>query len=265
MTLTIFNSYHKRLQFTYEIENNNCLHFFNGFVIKNNDGNISTSWFRKKSFSGRFLSYFLSHPLHKKIGIIENLVDSAILLSDKKIHQDNLKLAFTSLNSNGYPCQFINRHIRKRLNEINSKLKHHNNDLNITLNDSTNKNVSVVSIPYYGNLSEIVKRFLRKYNVKVVFRINSKLDRFIVLGKDPYEIGEQNNVVYKISCSCGKGYVGQTKRPLRIRIDEHFKNFNLDEKFHNVISKHRKKYEDIKKESDNSLSRITDILLLLII
>ena len=126
--------------------------------------------------------------------------------------------------------------------------------------------------------------------MKVVFRINSKLDKFIILGKDPYEIGEQNNVVNKISCHCGKCCVGQTKRPLRIRIDEHFKNFNLNEKFHNVISKHRKKYEDdqenqffiwnnvkilhketnifkrafsetvyIKKESENSLNKITDI------
>ena len=47
-----------------------------------------------------------------------------------------------------------------------------------------------------------------------------------------------------MSCNCGKCYVGRTKRPFRIRIDEHEKNFNLKEKFHNVISKHRKNYED---------------------
>ena len=110
-----------------------------------------------------------------------------------------MKLAFTFLNFNGYSSQFTNRHIKKRLNKITSKINHHNNNLKSTLNDSINKNVSVVTITYFGNSSEIVKRFLRKYNVKVVFRINSKLDRFIVLGKDPYEIGEQNNVVYKIS------------------------------------------------------------------
>ena len=77
---------------------------------------------------------------------------------------------------------------------------------------------------------------------------------------------------------------------MRIRLDEHLKNFNLNEKFHNVISKHRKKYEndqekhsflwnDVKilhkerdrykrgfsemvfiiKENDNSLNKITDI------
>ena len=83
--------------------------------------------------------------------------------------------------------------------------------------------------------------------MKVVFRINSKLDRFIALGKDPYEIGEQNNVVYKISCNCGKCYVGQTKRPLRIRIYENFKNFNPNEKFHNVISRHLKGMRMIKR------------------
>ena len=90
--------------------------------------------------------------------LLKNLVDSAILLSDKKIP----------------PRQFEIRHIKKRFNEINSKINHRNIDLKSKLNDSIDKNVSVVSIPYHGNLSEILKRFLRKYNVKVVSRINSK-------------------------------------------------------------------------------------------
>ena len=158
-------SYHKRLQFTYEIENNNCLHILNILVIKNKDNSISTNWFRKKTFSGRFLNYFSLHPLHKKISIIKNLVDSAILLSDKKFHQDNLKLAFTCLIINCYPSQFINKHITKRLIEIISKRNHYNNDLEILLNHSINTNVPVVSIPYYDNLSEIVERFLQKYDV----------------------------------------------------------------------------------------------------
>ena len=38
----------------------------------------------------------------------------------------------------------------------------------------------------------------------------------------------------------------KTKCLLRIRIDEHFKNFNLNEKFYHVASKHRKKYFLIK-------------------
>ena len=40
--------------------------------------------------------------------------------------------------------------------------------------------------------------------------------------------------------SCDKTYVGQTKRLLNIRRDEHKNNFNLkNKKYHNVITKHR--------------------------
>ena len=64
--LTMFNSYHKRLQFTYELENNNCLNFLNILVIKNSDNSISTNWFRKETFSARFLNYFSLHPYYMK-------------------------------------------------------------------------------------------------------------------------------------------------------------------------------------------------------
>ena len=61
-------------------------------VIKNSDNSISTNWFRKETFSGRFLNYFSLHPLHQKIGIIKNLVYSAILLSDNKFLHDKLNI-----------------------------------------------------------------------------------------------------------------------------------------------------------------------------
>ena len=41
--LTMLNSYHKRLKFTYELENNNCLNFLNILGIKNSNSSISTN------------------------------------------------------------------------------------------------------------------------------------------------------------------------------------------------------------------------------
>ena len=46
---------------------------------------------------------------------------------------------------------------------------------------------------------------------------------------------------------------------MRIRLDEHFKNVNLNEKFHNVISKHRKKYEN---NQDNHSFLWNDVIIL---
>ena len=50
----------------------------------------------------------------------------------------------------------------------------------------------------------------------------------------------KKNVIYRFSCTCGKCYIGQTKHPLRIRRKGYIDNFKLNEKYHNVISKHSK-------------------------
>ena len=81
-------------------------------VIKNSDNSISTNWIRKKTFSGRFLNYFSLYPLHQKIGIIKNLVDSAILLNDNKFHSANLNIVSKLLSLNSFPIQFIDKHIK---------------------------------------------------------------------------------------------------------------------------------------------------------
>ena len=58
-------------------------------MIKSEDGTIETNWHRKNMFSGRYLNYFSNIPLQQKIAIIKNLVDTAILLSQEKFHEEN--------------------------------------------------------------------------------------------------------------------------------------------------------------------------------
>ena len=121
--LTRFNNYHDRLQFTYEIENeHNSINFFNLSIIKNEDNSIKTNWFRKNTYSGRFLNYFSNHPLQHKIGIIKNLVDSAILFADKSFHNENLDIIKNYLELNNYLKNIIIKHINKRIIESNKRI-----------------------------------------------------------------------------------------------------------------------------------------------
>ena len=57
-----FNSYHSRLKFTYELETDNALSLLNLLLLKNQDGTIETNWYRKNTYSGRFLNYLSNHP-----------------------------------------------------------------------------------------------------------------------------------------------------------------------------------------------------------
>jgi len=55
--LEAFNNYHQRIKFTMERENNRCLSFLDLLlIVKNNT--IIIDWFHKKSFLGRFLSFY---------------------------------------------------------------------------------------------------------------------------------------------------------------------------------------------------------------
>jgi len=61
-----FNSFHHRLKFTIEMEDNgNHLNFLDLTIIKKNNSLIF-NWFRKPTFSGRFLNFYSHHPFNQK-------------------------------------------------------------------------------------------------------------------------------------------------------------------------------------------------------
>lgn len=113
-TLTIFNSFHPRLQFTIETEVSGTLNFLDLTLILNNN-HIHFDWFHKSTFSGRYLNFFSQHPMCQKRGTIIGLVDRAISLSHPIYHKKNLELCINVLLMNCYPLDFIFETIQSRL------------------------------------------------------------------------------------------------------------------------------------------------------
>lgn len=97
-----FNDYHSRLSFTHETELNNSLNFLNTTVYKDNN-KLITNWYRKSTFSGRYINYFSNHPMKYKINTIINLVDHAILLSDRRFHDSNVSIVKNILKNKLFP------------------------------------------------------------------------------------------------------------------------------------------------------------------
>ena len=214
----------------------------NKIQIRNHDNSTITDWYRKDKDYGRFLNLFSKHPTHQKIGVIKNLVDQAILLSDKSFYQNNLKTVFDLLFLNNFPSEIIKKHINNRIHEIHMKK---NNLISKVIDDNSQLlQKPIITFPYYGNISEKIKTFINKLGVRTVFRSGTKLSKFIKVGKDPLDKMDKKNVACKINCKCRKCYIGLTKHPLRIRRKQHFDNIKLNEKHNNVISKHLKENED---------------------
>ena len=216
---SIFNDYDHHLQFTTEIEKDNKLSFLETLLIKNNKNHIITNWYRKPTYTGCYINYFSHHPLNQKIGIIYMLVDRAIKLAHKNFHNENLDFVKNILVKNDYPTKIIEKYIKKRISIIN----------NCDKKSCDIDNRFTIVLPYSKNLYFPIYNTLKPYNIQLVSSIKNKL-QFVKLGKDAIKKEDTQNVVYEISClDCNSKYIGQTKRKLKIRVNEHKRDIKSDD------------------------------------
>ena len=91
---------------------------------------------------------------------------------------------------------------------------------------------------YVSGLSEDVRRVCRKFDIRTVFSIISTLRQQLTRVKDVDPPLRKAGVVYKVPCSCGKQYIGETKRALRTRKKEHQSATRRGETEKSTIAKH---------------------------
>jgi len=242
LVLMNFNNYHPRLKFTSELECDNLLNFLNTSVIRTVKGKLITNWYRKPTFSGRYINFYSRHSYLHKLNTIKTLVDQAILLSDKQFHVGNLATVETIIMNNGYPSKIVSEEINRRYKVlIKNSLTQNTNDNNT--NDNNSVMTSTLTLPYVCKLSDDIKRILKNM-VEIRYTIPNKLDTIIRRGKDRMIAGRVTEVVYKIDCkNCEKVYIGQTKRHLSTRINEHKNNINNTAGNFSVVSQHRIEFD----------------------
>jgi len=142
-------------------------------------------------------------------------------LAQPRFHSKNLNFIINTFISNDYPIDFI-------FNTINSRLKSLINKKTRIISkkiDNTVEKIHWFTVPYFPNISEKCKCFIKSPNVKLSFYSLNKLENIIRAQKDHLDNYTRKNVVYKIVCKdCDATYVGQTKRKLITRVNEHRPN-----------------------------------------
>lgn len=157
LILNVFNSFHRRLKSTYEIENNNFIPFLDVLVIHQNN-NIKINWYRKPTWSGRFLNFQSFNPVAQKKAIVKNLVDRAIDVSDKEFHETNLQLIRNVLMFIDYQQWFFEKIITDRYNTT------HNNHNKYSY--ATNFNfINKLVLPFSPELNTQIESQLKSYNI----------------------------------------------------------------------------------------------------
>ena len=225
------NSYHRNLKFTKEIENNGKIAFLDTLLIREVNGSISTNWYHKPTWSGRYLNFESWLPISYKRNTISLLSEKILNLSDKKFHDENFKLLTKTLLENNYP--------KKMIKEIIFKTKSKKNFKSTISKEPAEKRYG--SIPYVKDLFEKIKPMFKQYNIQLVGRANKPLEKQIFSKlKDKTEKEKQSNIIYNIKCDCKKNYVGQTTQYLLTRFKQHERDGNPEKTLSNksALSQH---------------------------
>ena len=82
---------------------------------------------------------------------------------------------------------------------------------------------AILDFSYVKGLPEGIQKICNPYDNWTVFTSGSTLQRYLFWVKTPTEFSMIKNCVYSIPCSCGKIYKGETGRPLKVRLEEHWK------------------------------------------
>jgi len=206
-------------------------------TIINTDGKLIFDWYHKSTYSGRLLNFHSKHPLSQKRGIITSSTDKILLLSNPEFHQKNFLFLINNLLMNDYPLDIIFDSIRKRLSV---KFRHLNHE---TIHATDTKDNYFV-IPYMDHTAgKFIQLFKNIPTFKLAFFGINRLNKFIKVHKDPLPLLSCSNVVYKINClHCDSSYVGQTRRLLKHRIEEHKNHIRRNITQPSVITEHRLKY-----------------------
>ena len=199
-----------RIQFTLEFEVNKQLPFLD-CILDRSQPSLNLAVYRKPTHSHRYLHWQSHQPASQKITAILSLGRRAYTVSS---NYENLHKEIRCIKDDFRSCGFPMNVVIENVENVVSVRK-----------QTQPSPVSTVCLPYVRNLSENISRFLKKFNIRTVFKKVNSIGNFINRNAPKYD---PKSVVYEIGCqNCDKTYVGKTSRFLPHRLKEHIADCRL--------------------------------------
>jgi predicted GIY-YIG superfamily endonuclease len=248
------NNISKDIKFTMEREENGTIPFLDILINRKEDGKLGHSVYRKKTHTENYLHASSHHHPNQKLGILNTLSIRAIRISDKEHLEQEKNHLHKVFKNIGYKEKEIENAIKKAL----EKEKENNKP-----QQRNNQTPSLTAyLPYIQGVTDKIAKILNKKEIKTSFRPLNTIKQKMRSVKDKLD---QHNFkgVYRIECSCGKCYIGETGRSFNTRIKEHSADIKNERTRtsalaeHSLTTKHHIRLEDTKilAKEDHLLKR----------
>ena len=220
------NEYHPSIKFTFEEEQNGKLPFLDVMVIRNSEDTIELDIYRKPTNTERFITQNSMHPEQHKMAAFNSMIHRLVTLPlNEERYKKEQDYIFQLATKNGFSKEIIRNLLRKKaMRAQNRRLT--------TLFDRREENMkSSIVVTFHPRVNSRLQNALRSLGINLINKTQTKLKDLLGNPKDKQRKLEKSGI-YQIICeSCEKIYVGQTRRSVKTRFDEH-------------ISKYRRRHYD---------------------
>ena len=207
-----------------EKEVNNSINFLDVKITRNSDNSISTSTYRKPTFTGVMLNWNSLTSIKYKKGLISCLLDrSNKICSSHAQKVEEMEDLRNLLIDNNYPPHIVDNEFKRF-----EKYK----QLNVEKPPNPDEKIKYLSIPFINDKSEIigrkmqqvVKEYFPNVSLRVAFKAPATLESHFPYKDKVTDPSKLSMVVYKLNClteGCDASYIGESKRICSIRMEDH--------------------------------------------
>ena len=226
--LSVLNSFHENIKFTYEIEQNGKIAFLDVLLIRKQK-EIQTTVYRKPTHSDIYLHWDSFAPQSWKRGTLKTLLLRAYwICSDEYLLEKEIKhLKNVFIKVNGYPTWVVKQIIRTTQNE--QSLITDNSTTTENNNEAEQKHMLI--LPYKGrdgdrapkNINKEINKCLPENKKAQIVYTGTKLSSKFSI-KDKTKKEHQHDLIYSVKCpddTCNVSYNGEIGRRLAERVKDH--------------------------------------------
>ena len=205
------NAINPNIKVALEVERDRRLSFLDILLHRADDG-IRTSVFRKACYTGQVVPYdSFCERRYQEAGIRSDATRALRYCEPGACLLRELNFVRNVYRKAGYPVWFINRAIAKSREAERAGPE-----------EKEPPEGRFLSVPFTGPLFFQLRQAAANIGIRLVSKTTNTLgSRLTPKLKAPTPHGQESNVVYRIDCSCGSVYIGETGQELQSRVAQH--------------------------------------------
>ena len=215
----ILNQQDECIQYTIEIQNSEAeLSFLDLTVMNKGTGSYEFKVFRKKAITNIMIKPSSCVNPSLSTGIFKGFVTRAMRICSSQYLQAELDFLINVFVENGHDVNKL-KSIVTAMQPAEATIEPA--DESSSASESTH--TVVVRLPWMPRVGPRLRKAMRKYGVKTVFSSGRNLSDMLCNHKSDLPRNSHPGV-YLLECQCKATYIGETKKRVLARIDEHRKD-----------------------------------------